>query len=110
AGGSQRARELVVPLGLGLAPLLLEAAPERVVAVVVGGRELEQLPELALCLHVTVDAEVGDPERLADRGLLRLAALRLLERDGGLRGHALSKVGASLLKEVVGVTHSLGLR
>jgi hypothetical protein len=74
-----------VPLSLGLAPLLLQAAAECVVAVVVGRRELEQLPELALGLLVAVYAEVGDPERLADRGLLGLATLRLLQRDRGLR-------------------------
>src|SRR5258706_15719753 len=48
------------------------------------------------------DAEVRDAERLADRRLLRLALLRLLERNGRLRGHAALEVGAALLKEAVG--------
>ena len=41
--GPQRARELVVPVRLVLAALLLEAAAERVVRVVVHRRELEHL-------------------------------------------------------------------
>src|SRR5439155_5206119 len=80
------------------------------VAVVVRRGELEQLAELGLRLLVAVDAEVGDAESLADRRLLRLAALRLLERDGRLSCHALPKLGAPLLEKVVGLAHSLPLR
>ena len=75
---------------LGLAALLLERAAERVVRVVVGRRELEHGAELGLGLLPAREAEVGDPERLADRRLLRLEPLRLLEHDRGLRRHALS--------------------
>src|SRR5256714_7151171 len=102
---AERARELVVAVRLGRASLLLEAAAERVVRVVVGRRKLEHLPELGLGLLPAVDAEVRDPERLADRRLVRLAALRLLERDRRLRGAALLQVGPALLEEVVGLAH-----
>src|SRR5262249_53157400 len=46
----ERARELVVAVRLGLLTLLFEAATERVVGVVVHGRELEHHPELGLGL------------------------------------------------------------
>src|SRR3954447_9010404 len=84
----QRARELVVRVRLEVAPLLLKAAAERVVRVVVVRRELQQLAELFLGLAPPPDPEVRDPERLADRSLVRLAPLRLLERDGRLGRHA----------------------
>ena len=71
----------------------------------IGRRELEQLTELALGLFVAMDAEVGDPERLSDRRLVRLATLRLLERHRGLGGHAVREVVAALLKEIVGLAH-----
>ena len=48
--------------------------------VVLGRRQLEQRPELGLRLVPALEAEVRDPERLADRGLVGLALLRLLER------------------------------
>src|SRR6185437_10905463 len=48
--GPERARELVVPVRLGVPALLLEAAAERVVRVVVDRRELEQLAELGFGL------------------------------------------------------------
>ena len=70
--------------------------------VVVGGRELEHGAELVRGLVVAVDAEVRDAERFPDRSLVRLALLRLLERNGGLRGHPLSEVLAALLEQVVG--------
>ena len=54
--------------------------------VVVSWSDLENRPELRLRLGQAADAEVGDAERLADRGLARLAPLRLLERDCRLRG------------------------
>src|SRR5262249_36112205 len=69
--------------------------------------ELEHLAELRLGLGVAVDAEVRDPERLADRRLLRLAPLRLLERDRRLRGAALLEVGPALLEEVERLAHRL---
>src|SRR5262249_53691856 len=105
AGRSQRAGQLVVALGLGLAALLLEATAERVVAVVVDGGELEELAELGLGFLVSGDPEVGDSEGPPGRGLLRLPPLRLLERDRGLSGHALTKVGPALLEQVVRLAH-----
>ena len=103
--GTQRAGELVVPVRLGAVPLQLEAAAERVVGEVVGRRELEDLPELGGRLIGPAQAEVRDPERLPDRGLLRLAPLRLLQRDRGLCGHAVAEVAPALLEEVVRVAH-----
>src|SRR5712691_10440141 len=94
----ERVRELVVPVRLVRLPLLLEAAAERIVRVVVRRRELEHRAEFGLRLLPALDAEVGDAERLADRGLLGLAALRLLERDGRLSGPAVLKVHFALLK------------
>ena len=38
---------------------------------------------------VALNAQIGDPERLPDRCLARLAPLRLLERDRRLRSAAL---------------------
>src|SRR6266498_3702648 len=102
---TQGARQLVVPVRLGVAPLLLQCPPEPVVGVMVGGRQLEHGAKLLLRLLVALDSEIGDAERLADRRLVRLTPLRLLERDGRLGGPALAKVGASLLKEVVGLAH-----
>ena len=61
--------------------------------------------ELALGLAVALDAEVRDPERLADRRLVRLAPLRLLERHGRLRGHALASDAAGPAGTVVGLAH-----
>src|SRR2546421_89631 len=72
---------------------------------VVDGRELEHLAELGLGLGVAVDTEIRDPECLADRRLLRLAGLRLLERDRGLGGHALLQVGPALLEKIEGLAH-----
>src|SRR5262249_59618353 len=51
-------------------------------------------------------AEVGDPERLADRGLVGLEPLRLLERHRRLRGHALAQPPLPLLEAVVRLAHS----
>src|SRR5215210_6602269 len=90
---------------LSILPLLLEAAAERVVSVVVGRGELEHRPELPLRLVVAVDAEVRDPEGLADRRLVRLALLRLLQRDRRLGRHTLRQVLASLLKQVICLAH-----
>ena len=75
--------------------------------VVVGRREVDHHPELRLGFLVALHAEVRDPERLANRGLVRLAPLRLLERDAGLGGHALPEVLPALLEEVVGLALSL---
>src|SRR6188768_40632 len=66
----ERARELVVAVRLGVLALLLERTPERIVRVVVGGRELEHLAELLFGLVVALDPEISDPERLSDRRLL----------------------------------------
>src|SRR5437899_4560244 len=56
-----RACELVVPLRLGVAALLLERAPERVVRVVVGRLELlDDRPELLLRLPPAREPEVRD--------------------------------------------------
>ena len=91
-----------MPVRLGRAALLLERAAERVVRVVVGRRELlDDRPELALGLLPAVQPEVRDAERLADRRLLGLEPLRLLERDGRLRGHALSQPRLALAEVLV---------
>src|SRR5919109_1117652 len=75
-------RHAVVPERLVGAALLLEAAAEREVRVVVNGLQLEDGAELLLGLGEAADAEVRDAERLANRRLLRLAPLGLLERYG----------------------------
>ncbi len=106
AARAHRARELVVAVRLRVAALLLERAAERVVRVVVGRGELEHGAELRLCLAPALNPEVRDPERLPDRGLRGLEALRLLERHGGLRRHPAVQVVAALLVEVVGVGHA----
>src|SRR5204862_1391907 len=103
---AQRARELVVPRGLARTALLLEAAAEPVVGVVVDRRELEHGAELRLGGVPAPDPEVRDRKGLADRRLVRLALLRLLERHGGLCGHALGEPVAPLLKKCVDVAHS----
>ena len=88
---------------LARAPELLERAGEPVVRVVVRGRQVDQRAKLGLGLLVAAQPEVGDPERLADRRLRRLAALRLLERDRRLSGHAPLQMRAPLLEQVVGL-------
>ena len=92
---------------LGVASLLLQRSPERIVRVVVRRRKLEHSPELRLRLPPALDPEVRDPERLADRRLVRLELLRFLERDRGLGGHAALQVAPALLKEVIRVAHRL---
>jgi len=67
-----------VPVRLVLVPLLLQAAAERVMRVVIRGSQLEHGAELPLGLVPALDAEVGDAECLADRRLVRLAPLGLL--------------------------------
>src|SRR5207247_679528 len=84
----------------------LEAAAEGVVRVVVHGRELEHNAELLLRLAVPADPEVRDPERLADRRLVRLAALRLLERHRRLRRATLPEMRPALLEELVDLAHN----
>src|SRR5207247_2397789 len=85
--------------------IVLEAAAERVVGIVVRRREVEHRAELALRLAPAVDAEVRDAERLADGRLVRLASLRLLERDRRLRGAAVLQVRLALLEKLVGLAH-----
>jgi hypothetical protein len=77
------------------------------VRVVVVRGELEDRSELRRGLVVAADAEVRDPERLADRRLVRLAPLRLLERHGRLRGHPLLEMPPALLEIVVDLAHHL---
>ena len=90
------------------APTLSQQRPsERVVRVVVDGRELEHLAELALGRGPVGDPEVGDPERLPDRRLLRLEPPRLLERHRRLRGEALAQPRPPELVEVVRLAHRL---
>src|SRR5262249_5201183 len=103
----QGVRELVVAVRLVRLALFLEAAAERVVGIVVRRSAFEHRPALRLGLAPAVDAEVRDAEGLADGGLLRLAALRLLERDRRLRGSALPEVRLALLEEVVGLAHGV---
>src|SRR5581483_11556528 len=105
-GGTQGARERVVPPRLPASALLVERAREREVRVVVGRRQLDELAKLCLRLAPAVDAEVGDAERLADRRLLRLAPLGLLQRDGRLGRASGAQVRAPLLEEVVGLAHA----
>src|SRR5207247_8106953 len=93
--------------GLGRLPLLLQAAAESEVRIVVHRLQLEDLAELRLCLGEALDPEVRDAERLADRGLLGLAPLRLLERDGRLGGPSAREVLLPLSVEVVGLAHTL---
>src|SRR5205085_323631 len=97
----QRARELEVPVRLVHAPLLLEDAAERIVGIVVDGRELEQLAELGLGGIPAPHAEGRDAERLPDRGLIRLPPLRLLECHRRLGRHAALQMGLALLEEAV---------
>ena len=92
---------------LVVAALIPQGAAERVVRVVVGGRELEHLAELVLGLAPARESEVGDAERLANRRLLRLEPLCLLERDRRLGGHPAAQMRAALLEEVVGGAHPL---
>ena len=101
----ERARELVVAVRLGVVALQLEAAAESVVGEVVGRRELEDLPKLGGRLVGPAQAQVGDPEGLPDRGLLRLEPLGFLERDGGLGGHAVAEMSPPLLVQLVRVAH-----
>ena len=87
------------------AALLLQAAAEREVRIMVDGPEFEDLAELLLRLGEAPDAEVGDPERLANRRFVGLPAFCLLERDRSLGVHACRHLLASLLEEVVGLAH-----
>src|ERR1700693_2533308 len=103
AARPERLGELVMPAGLVLLAELLEGAREPVVGIVVGRRQLEHPPHLRFRLLVTLHAEVGDGERLADRGLVRLSALGLLERDARLSRHAVLQVRPALLEEVIGL-------
>jgi hypothetical protein len=52
-----------------------------------------------------MDPEVRDPERLADRRLLRLAPLRLLEGYRRLSGAALLKMRPALLEQIERLAH-----
>ena len=73
--------------------------------VVVGRRELEHGAELRLGLPVALQAEVRDPQLLADRGLVGLEALGLLQRHRRLSSHALLQLLAAFLEQVVGLSH-----
>src|SRR3954463_6631112 len=73
--------------------------------VVVGRGELEDRAELGLGLRPSPQTEGGHPERPADRGLLGLEPLRLLEGHGRLRGHSLLQPPPALLEVVVRVAH-----
>ena len=81
---AKEGRHLVMADGFLGPTLLLEAAAEREMRVVVDRLELEDDAELLLRLREAVDAEVRDAQRLTDGRLLRLVALGLLEGDGGL--------------------------
>ena len=79
----------------------LAAAPHAVVRVVVRRRRVEDVLELRRRLAVAPQPQVGDAQRLADRRLVRLPPLRLLERHGRLGVVAVLHVRAALLVEVV---------
>ena len=71
--------------------------------VVVGGVALDHGRELARGAPVAAAAEVRAAERLADRGLVRLQPLRLLERHGRLCPVALLEQRDPALEERIGV-------
>src|SRR5439155_2060387 len=71
----------------------------------VDGRYLEHRSELGLCLLVPPQAEVRNAEHLANRRLVGLAALRLLERNRRLGGAPFTKPPAPLLEVVVDLAH-----
>ena len=79
----------------------IERSCQRAVREWIGRRELDELAELRCCLVPAADAEVRDAERLANRRLLGLATLRLLERDRRLARPAAAKVSKALLEKVV---------
>jgi hypothetical protein len=62
----------------------IERARKRAMGKRIDRRKLDELAELRLCFAPPSDSEIGNAERLPDRGLVRLAPLRLLERDRGL--------------------------
>src|SRR2546429_9569321 len=93
---------------LQLLPLLLQCTPQRVVGIVVGRRKVEHDPELLLGFFVALKPQVRDSESLADRRLLGLPPLRLLEGDGRLGCPPLLQVAPSLLVEVVRLAHVRG--
>src|SRR6187551_1452718 len=73
-------------MALRCAPVaeLLERAPEAEVRVVVGRVVIDDGSELFCGAAIAAAAKVGAPERLADRALVRLEPLRLLEGHGRL--------------------------
>jgi hypothetical protein len=100
----ERRHAVVAECLLGAA-LLLEAARKREVRVVVDRLELENGAELLLGLGEAADPEVRDPERLPNRCLLGLPALRLLEGDRRLRVSPLGHVLTALSEEVIRLAH-----
>ena len=71
--------------------------------VVVGRASARRRPRTRVRHAVAAAAEVGAAERLADRGLVRLEPLRLLERDGRLRPVTLGDQREAALEELVRV-------
>src|SRR5688500_18243119 len=85
------------------APRLLERAAETEVRERVDRCTLDDGAEFLARLRVPARAEVSAPERLADRGLVRLEPAGLLERDRGGRVVARLEQRAAALEEVVDV-------
>src|SRR5262245_63344065 len=74
-------------------------------AVVVGGGELDERAELGFSVLPATAPKVGDPERFANRRLLRLALLGLLERTARLLRVTTAQRSLALMEEVVGLRH-----
>src|ERR1700730_4668415 len=85
--------------------LPLETAAGRVGRMVAGRGKLEHGAEFRLGLRPAPDPEVRDPERLADRGLVRLEPICLLQRHGRLRSPPPAEVAPALLEEVIRLAH-----
>src|SRR4029079_6023767 len=94
-------RHLVVAGGGPALTHPLAAAAHAVVRVVVRRRRVEDVLELRRRLAVAPQPQVRDAQRLADRRLVRLPPLRLLERYGRLGVVAVLHVRPALLIEVV---------
>src|SRR5665647_3559300 len=101
--GSEGAGQPQVGPRLVRAPELEQAAPERVVGVVVVRRVAYHVPKALGRVLVHAEGELGSAERLADGVLTGLEAQGLGEQHGGLRRMLLAQEGDTALKERVGL-------